>query len=95
MSEREELVRDAEDLVRASRAFVREPDGDPAGIADFCRQLERFSHQLAAKGRLYLESAAWCRLASGLLRGDDVPESIHAPDGEDPADAARWRKWRV
>lgn len=39
--------------------------------------------------------AAWCRLAGGLLRGEDVPDSIHPPDDEDPADTARWQKWRV
>jgi hypothetical protein len=42
-----------------------------------------------------MELAACCRLAVGALNGEDVPPSIHVQAGEDPADTARWQKWRV
>jgi hypothetical protein len=85
----------ARDLVSQCRAFVRVPGADPAELGDFCARLEQFSRELAATAQFYEESAAWCRLAAGLLLGQDVPESIHVPAGEDPADTTRWRKWRV
>lgn len=88
-------MRDAQDLIRTCRVFAEAPDMDLAQVADYCTRLDQFSLELATKGRLYEESAAWCRLASGLLRGEDVPESIYTPDDEDPADTARWQQWRV
>jgi hypothetical protein len=75
--------------------FVALPGVDPAQLGDFCARLDQFSVELATFGRLYEESAAWCRLASGLLRGEDVPESTHVQAGEDPTDTIRWRRWRV
>jgi hypothetical protein len=96
VTERERrLPRHAQDLVRQCRVFVGVSDADPSQMADFCTRLDQFSRELAETAHIYQDSAAWCRLAAGLLRGEDVPESIHVPAGEDPADTARWRRWRV
>lgn len=95
MSGHRELVTDAQDLIRTGRVLAEVPDVDLAQVADYCASLDQFGLELAAKGRLYEEAAAWCWLASGLLRGEDVPESIHAPADEDSADTARWQRWRL
>lgn len=95
MTSDDRLYRDARDLVRTCRTVVAVPGVDLAELAGYCVRLDQFSTELATKGRLYEESAAWCRLASGLLRGEDVPDSIHVPAGENPADTARWQKWRL
>jgi hypothetical protein len=86
-------VRSAQDLVQECRLLKLH--ADPAEAAEFADRLDEFSREFATAGDLYRESATWCRLAAGLLRGEDIPESIHKPAGEDPADTARWQKWRV
>lgn len=93
MTALQRLLHEAQDLVRQCRALM--PDPAPEETAAFAARLEEIDRELTTAGGTYLETAAWCRLASGLLRGEDVPESIHTLDDEDPADTARWRKWRV
>jgi hypothetical protein len=56
---------------------------------------EGFLDEFEEYGRAFTEMKAWCRLVIGLLQGEDVPISIHVPEGEDPADTARWQKWRL
>jgi hypothetical protein len=69
--------------------------GNPAEVARFADRLDEFGREFTTAVEVYQETSAWCRLAADLLRGEDVPESIHRPAGEDPADTARWQKWRV
>jgi hypothetical protein len=64
-------------------------------LAEGALQLDRFAQQLTDRALAYREMAAWCRLAAGLARREDVPESIHPQADEDPADTARWQKWRL
>jgi hypothetical protein len=64
-------------------------------LAEVSWTLDQFAQEFAEVGDLCEQMAAWCRLGAGLVRGEDVPESIHRTDGEDPADTARWEKWRM
>lgn len=64
-------------------------------VDEIVLQLERFEHEFDALSHDFLSCAAWCRLAVGRLRGEDVPKSIHPAEDEDPADTIRWRHWRV
>jgi hypothetical protein len=59
------------------------------------RRLAELEQEFTASARNCTEAAAWCRLMAGLLRGEDVPLWIYPQDGEDPADTARWERWRV
>lgn len=57
--------------------------------------LDQFGREFAETADLCRQLAAWCRLGAGLARGEDVPDSIYPEDDEDPADTARWQKWRL
>jgi hypothetical protein len=59
------------------------------------RRLEEFEQEFTASARNCTEAAAWCRLMVGVLRGEGVPLSVYPGEGEDPADTARWKKWRL
>jgi hypothetical protein len=43
----------------------------------------------------FMAHGAMCRLLAGAMRGEDVPDSIYPADDEDPADTARWARWRL
>lgn len=62
---------------------------------DVAVQFDEFARECAQAAQAYQEMAAWCRLTAGLARGEDVPESIYPQPGEDPAETARWQKWRM
>jgi hypothetical protein len=59
------------------------------------RHFDEFAQEFTEYARVSTEAAAWCRVTAAWLRDEDVPLSIYPEDGEDPADTARWRKWRV
>jgi hypothetical protein len=102
MTSDQQMVAWAVNVARECRMFMQEPDTDAARAAgravwldQTARKIDKTVEHARAAIASFEETAAWCRLAAGLLRGLDVPESIHAPVGEDPADTARWEKWRV
>jgi hypothetical protein len=64
-------------------------------VVEGALKLDQFAQELTDVELTYREMAAWCRLAAGLARGEDVPESIYPQAGEDPTDTARWQKWRL
>lgn len=95
------LFPDIADLAERCRDWLSDPhrmDDHTALRRRFDQYGEEFdqaARQVTELARDMAEMAAWCRLAVGLLRGEDVPDSIHTPDDEDPVDTARWRRWRV
>lgn len=91
------LVRVEPDPMELMNRF-REYLDDPARAEDrttMLRAYEEFLHEFTEYAEVFAEMTAWCRLAVGMLRGEDVPTSIHVPADEAPADTARWQKWRV
>lgn len=82
-----EFLRSLPDLV----SLVPPEDAIAKGVLE----LDRFAQELTDRAVGYREMAAWCRLAADLMRGEDVPGSIYPQAGEDPADTARWQKWRL
>jgi hypothetical protein len=102
MTGHDRMVRWAVELVREGRTVMQEPEVDLARMVDIATCLDELADQVDTGTQDWRqvvtdceETAAWCRLAAGLLRGEDVPESIHVPAGENRADTARWEKWRV
>ena len=59
------------------------------------QQIEHFVEEFDYLSHEYMICSAWCRLAAGYLRGEDVPESIYPAEDEDPNDTFRWQQWRV
>lgn len=95
------MINETADALRIARDLPRRLHTFLATTKDFDQAVEvadlydEFGGLFAESAGTYLEYAAWCRLAAGLLRGQDVPDSIYPPEDEDPADTARWKKWRV
>jgi hypothetical protein len=58
-------------------------------------KFDELAQDIEANGQLLAETVVLCRQMAGRLRGEDVPESIYPEPGEDPADTARWKKWRM
>lgn len=92
----------AVDLVGGCREIMQAPALDPIVVRDAAAALDQVASRIDAHTESWrdtvtvcVETAAWLRLAAGLLRGEDVPRSIHTAAGEDAADTARWKKWRV
>jgi hypothetical protein len=83
------------DVVREALEWLDNPHRADGPHDQQLRMYEVLAQVCAARARQYAETAAWCRLAVGLLRGDDVPDSIYPAPDEDPADTARWRRWRL
>lgn len=83
-----------EALLQRFRCWLDDPR-HASSRAEMERSFDRFAGEFAEYPEVCGELAAVCRLAAALLRGEDVPDSIHVPEGESPADTARWRKWRV
>lgn len=60
------------------------------------RHCDEFADKFSAVVEDFTVIAAWARLLGAQWRNEaDLPDSIHATDDEDPADTARWQKWRV
>jgi hypothetical protein len=90
----EPTVPEVLDMVRSLRQWL----DDPRHREDFAQvevMFDQFAQEFAEVAAACREMSAWCRLGAGLVRGEDVPESIHPKAGEDPADTARWQKWRL
>jgi hypothetical protein len=81
-------------LLEEFRAYLDDPN-HVEDRAMLLRTYEQFVGAFDEYAQVFTEMAAWCRLGVAVLRGEDVPLSIHVPKGEDPADTARWRKWRL
>jgi hypothetical protein len=64
-------------------------------VEQLTRHFDEFAEQFTECARVSAEAAAWCRGTAAWLRGEDVPLSVYPEEGEDPADTARWKKWRV
>jgi hypothetical protein len=96
------MVGTAVELVRECRTAMQDGGVDAAYRADCAAWLDQTAGQIDTTIQhcrellaVWVDTAAWLRLAADLLRGEDVPDSIHVPHGEDPFDTARWQKWRV
>lgn len=85
---------DLQELLDRWRGWINDPHHADDAVAAAC-MYEQLADGFIQFTRTFVEMAAWCRLGAGLLRGEDVPDSIHIPDDEDPADTARWQKWRM
>jgi hypothetical protein len=94
MTARVQVIPDPVEFVEQFGQWLADPQctDDPSVML---RTFEDFGSRFIEYADAYTELAAWCRLAVGLLRGEDVPQSIHAPEDEDPTDTARWQKWRL
>jgi hypothetical protein len=68
---------------------------DAKSRTQWARRLDRFARELTDMGQDCRTGAALCRLIADRLRGVDVPDWIYPEKDEDPADTARWQKWRV
>lgn len=89
-----EVLRLAMSLPQQFRSLVHdEQEGKTA--EQVAERFDQFAAMFADIAGDFAEFAAWCRLGSAALRGQDVPLSIHWPKGEDPADTVRWQEWRV
>jgi hypothetical protein len=94
MSSYEDILPKLEALLQRFREWQDDPHRRDDVTA--MRQIfAEFAIGFGEYGRAVTEMAAWCRLAVGLLDGEDVPLSIHTPLNENPAYTARWRKWRL
>jgi hypothetical protein len=93
MTEPKQMMQVLEELRASCQAWLDDPRHaeDTAAAA---LQFEQFACQYTEVAEGCAEMAAWCRLGAGLLQGEDVPHSIHQSEDEDPADTARWKKWR-
>jgi hypothetical protein len=71
-----QAILELRELVRAFRQWRDDPQRaeDAAAMSVL---FERFADQYTERAGMYAESAAWCRLVVGVLRGEDVPDSIH------------------
>jgi hypothetical protein len=87
-------LRELIDLVHEARCMALEQmRGDLA--EQRVERFEEFARDFTGSADACRDVAAWCRLMADLLRGEDVPSSVYPGEGEDPADTARWKKWRV
>jgi hypothetical protein len=68
---------------------------DTKSRTQWARRLDGIARVLTDMGQDCRTGAALCRLVAGRLRGEDVPDWIYPNKDEDPADTARWQKWRV
>jgi hypothetical protein len=73
------------------KASLPELGSNEEGAAKF----DELAQDMEVRVRLLAETALWCRQSAGRLRGEDVPGTIYPEPGEDPADTARWKKWRM
>lgn len=83
------------DVVREATQWLDNPRRFDAPDEQQIRIYEVFAQVYAERARRYAETAAWCRLAVGLLQGEDVPDSIYPAPDEVPEDTARWSRWRM
>lgn len=59
------------------------------------RAFDELADEMEGYWRVFAETIVMCRQLAARFRGEDVPDSIYPRPDEDPADTARWKRWRM